>query len=207
MLATGCATSGSGTSRTRTTVPSGPVSTGSNDPGLIPSGTELVIRTNERVETKAATAQGKVYSAQTARDIVDTSGNVLVPSGSPVELMVVDSSGGGTAGTPSLDLGVSGITVRGTRYAVDTETERESGRGGVGANRRTATMVGGGALLGTLIGAAAGGGAGAAIGAAIGAAGGGAVQVLTRGNEVRVPAETVMTFRLDAPVRLRGYRQ
>jgi hypothetical protein len=206
MLVTGCA-GGSGSARTRTTVPAGPVSTGTNDPGLIPSGTELVIRTNERIETKAATAQGKVFSAQIARDIVDTAGNVLVPSGSPAELMVVDSSDGGTSGTASLDLAVSGMTVSGTRYAVDTETGRESGRAGVGANRRTGRLVGGGAILGTLIGAAVGGGTGAAIGAAIGAAGGGAVQVLTRGNEVRVPAETVMTFRLDAPVRLRGYGQ
>jgi hypothetical protein len=63
-------------------------------------------------------------------------------------------------------------------------------------------MVGGGALLGTLIGAVAGGGAGAAAGAAIGAAGGAAAQVLTRGDEVRVPPESVLTFRLDSPLRL-----
>ena len=60
-------------------------------------------------------------------------------------------------------------------------------------------MVGGGAALGTLIGAVAGGGKGAAIGAAVGAAGGAATQVLTRGKEVQIPAETVLTFRLDQP--------
>lgn len=66
-------------------------------------------------------------------------------------------------------------------------------------------MVGGGAALGTLIGAVAGGGKGAAIGAITGAAGGAAIQVLTRGKEVNVPAETVLTFRLDQPWRLEGY--
>jgi hypothetical protein len=50
-----------------------------------------------------------------------------------------------------------------------------------------------------LIGAVAGGGKGAAIGAAVGAAGGAATQVLTRGKEVQIPAETVLTFRLDQP--------
>jgi outer membrane lipoprotein SlyB len=63
-------------------------------------------------------------------------------------------------------------------------------------------MVGGGAAIGALIGAVAGGGKGAAVGAAVGAAGGAAAQVLTRGDTVRVPAETVMTFRLDQPWHL-----
>jgi hypothetical protein len=39
-------------------------------------------------------------------------------------------------------------------------------------------------------------------GAAIGAAGGAAAQVLTRGETVRIPAETVMDFRLAAPLRV-----
>ena len=65
-------------------------------------------------------------------------------------------------------------------------------------------MVGGGAVLGTLLGAIAGGGKGAVIGAIGGAAGGAAVQVLTKGKEVNVPAETLLTFRTDAPLRLVG---
>jgi len=42
------------------------------------------------------------------------------------------------------------------------------------------------------------------IGVLAGAAGGAGVQVLTRGKEVRVPAETVLEFRLDKPVDLRA---
>ena len=48
----------------------------------------------------------------------------------------------------------------------------QKAQGGVGANKRTAEMVGGGAVLGTLIGAIAGGGKGAAIGAVAGAGAG-----------------------------------
>jgi outer membrane lipoprotein SlyB len=89
---------------------------------------------------------------------------------------------------------------------VSTEDLSRSNSQGIGKNKRTAEMVGGGAALGTLLGAIAGGGKGAAIGAIAGAAAGGGVQVLTKGHEIRVPAETVLNFRLDQPLHLREYR-
>ena len=88
-----------------------------------------------------------------------------------------------------------------------SDVEQDAGRReGIGTNKRTAEMVGGGAVLGTLLGAIAGGGKGAAIGAIAGGVTGGVAQVLTRGKEVRVPAETVLRFRLDSPLRLEGER-
>jgi hypothetical protein len=42
-----------------------------------------------------------------------------------------------------------------------------------------------------------GGGKGAGIGALAGAGGGALTQLFTRGKEISVPAETVMTFRLE----------
>ena len=56
-------------------------------------------------------------------------------------------------------------------------------------------MIGGGAALGAIIGAIAGGGKGAAIGAASGAALGTGAQVL-RGQRVKVPSETRLSFTL-----------
>ena len=47
-----------------------------------------------------------------------------------------------------------------------------------------------------------GGGRGAAIGAASGAGAGGAVQVLTKGQRVRIPAETRLSFTLQNAVRI-----
>ncbi|HYZ87187.1 MAG TPA: hypothetical protein VE621_22410 [Bryobacteraceae bacterium] len=197
-----------GGTRSRTTVPSGPVSTGTAEPGYLPAGAELVIRANEPIEVNTQRdVAGRTFSAQIARDIVDADGRVIVPAGSPAELRVVNSSTGGAGGSPNLELTVSSITVNGRRYEIEAAPEKASSGTGIGANRRTATMVGGGAVLGTLIGAVAGGGTGAAVGAAAGAAAGGAAQVLTRGKEVRVPAETVMTFRLESPIRLRGYQR
>lgn len=80
----------------------------------------------------------------------------------------------------------------------------QSSNSGIGKNRRTAKYVGGGAALGTLLGAIAGGGKGAAIGAVAGAAAGGTTQVLTKGKEVKIPAETTLRFRLDQPLTLKA---
>jgi hypothetical protein len=194
-------------SAARTVPPAGPVYAEAARPGVIPSGTELVIRTNQAIDTDRA-APGRLYSAEIDRAIIDVRGNTMVPARSPAELAVVSSTGGGTFSTPQLGLAVRSITVNGHKYNVVSDiSEQEAGQKGLGANRRTAEMVGGGAVLGTIIGAIAGGGTGAAIGAAAGAAGGAAVQVLTKGDHVRVPAETLLTFRLDRPIRLEGYRR
>jgi hypothetical protein len=101
-----------------------------------------------------------------------------------------------------LILDIESITSYGQRYAIDTQAQRieSSDRSGIGANKRTGEFVGGGAVLGTIIGAIAGGGKGAAIGAAAGAAAGAGGQVLTQGREVRVPAESILNFRLDRPL-------
>ncbi len=168
---------------------------------VIPQGATLKIRVEQGI---TANKPGQTYPAEVATDIRDSSGKVLAPMGSPAELKVVDESNGGTVGTPSLALAVDSITVNGTRYRVSSSTEKREGTAGIGANRRTAEMVGGGAVLGTILGAVAGGGKGAAIGGTLGAVGGGAAQVLTRGKEVHVPAETVLAFKLTEPWKLTG---
>ncbi len=168
---------------------------------VIPAGTQLSVRTNEAINSDAAT-EGQTFASTVAQDVTDTSGQIVIPRGSPAQLVINEVSGGGVTGSPTLALDLRSVTVNGRTYLVNTaEVEQSSGRG-LGANKRTATMVGGGAALGTLVGAIAGGGKGAAIGAAIGAAGGATTQVLTKGSEVKVPAETMLTFRLDQPLRL-----
>jgi len=67
---------------------------------------------------------------------------------------------------------------------------------------RTAKVVGGTTAVGAIIGAIAGGGQGAAIGAASGAAVGGAAQVMTKGQRVKIPSETRLTFTLQQPANL-----
>lgn len=97
---------------------------------------------------------------------------------------------------------IDSISVEGRRYMVSAEIYRDSRRAGIGANQRTGEYVGGGAILGSIVGAIAGGGKGAAIGAVAGAAAGGGAEVATRGAVVRIPAESILTFRLDKPLEI-----
>jgi outer membrane lipoprotein SlyB len=171
----------------------------------IPAGTVIPVRTVETINAKD-TGHGRVYPGTIERDVFDANNKIAIPRGSDVELMVRD------VGHHQLALDLDAIVVRGKRYSVTTYGVTENGqqKDGVGANRRTGKFVGGGAVFGTLLGAIAGGGKGAAIGAASGAAAGAIGQLATRGSEVRVPSESVLTFQLQQPLNLapdHGYTQ
>jgi hypothetical protein len=161
----------------------------------IPSGTEVTVRTNEAIKADAANSTGtQVYSGTVSDDVVDTSGNILVPKGSAAQLAAMKDS------SSNLVLDLRSLTVHGRRYVVqagDVAGAEGSKYGGIGMNKRTGEFLGGGALGGTLIGALAGGGKGAAIGALVGGAAGAGAQVLTRGKTLSVPAETNLKFRLE----------
>ena len=69
----------------------------------------------------------------------------------------------------------------------------------------TAKRTVGGAAVGSIIGALAGGCKGAAIGAGIGAGVGAGSEIITKGDQVKVPSETLLDFTLqqDVPVPTR----
>jgi hypothetical protein len=169
----------------------------------VPAGTEISVLTNQEINSKT-TNQGQTFPADVAENVTNSAGQVVIPKGSEAELVIRNVNAGGTTGTSELALDLQSIKVGGRRYMVSTEDVSQSGRSGLGKNKRTAEMVGGGAVLGTLIGAVAGGGKGAAIGAATGAAAGAGTQILTRGKTVEVPAESTLRFKLDQPLQLRA---
>lgn len=63
--------------------------------------------------------------------------------------------------------------------------------------------MGGGAAFGALTGAMVGGGPVALLGAAIGGLGGAGLSALSSGAHLVVPAESIVTFRLNAPLTVR----
>jgi len=176
------------------------------DRGLeLTAGTEIMVRTGEEIDSRTA-GPDQTFLGVIEEDIMTTAGRVIVPDGSSARLVIRRLESGGRTGSPEMVLDLASITVDGRRYRVSTADLSLDSDTGLGANRRTATVVGGGAALGTIIGAIAGGGKGAAIGALLGAGGGAGVQVLTKGRDVRVPTETVLRFRLDRAVTLQPER-
>jgi hypothetical protein len=67
----------------------------------------------------------------------------------------------------------------------------------------TAKRTVAGAAVGSIIGAIAGGGKGAAIGAGVGAGVGAGSEILTKGDQVNVPSETLLNFTLQQDVSIR----
>lgn len=164
-------------------------------PDRIAAGTQIDIRTNETIDVRDR-ANNQVYTGVVAKDVMGENRNVLIPRGANAELMVTN------AGNEGMSVDLESITVNGHRYMVNASTYKGARHGGLGENKRTGEYVGGGALLGTIVGAIAGGGKGAAIGAAAGAGAGAGGEVLTHGKAVRVPAETILSFRIEQPLEL-----
>jgi hypothetical protein len=102
-------------------------------------------------------------------------------------------------GRSELALVLQEITINGRKYEVTTEEVAEAG-GSRGA--QSAKRIGGLAAVGAVIGAIAGGGKGAAQGAAAGAGAGTAIQVMTKGEKVQIPAESRLDFTLAQPLPL-----
>ena len=169
------------------------------DGPMIPSGTILTIRMVDSVDSERDRV-GQTFQASLDEPVLDPSGRTLVPRGADVVVKLVDDQQSGKIeGRTVLTLDIQSLRVDGRQIDIDTTAiTQESGSRG----SKSAKVIGGTAVLGAIIGGIAGGGKGAAIGAGAGAGAGTAVQVATKGQRVRVPSETRLTFTLQQPVRL-----
>jgi hypothetical protein len=168
----------------------------------LPAGSEISVRTDEEIDSATA-KEGQTFSVGVTRDAKDAAGNVIIPRGSTGRVAITSASKGGRIrGASDLVLDLQSVNINGKQYAIDTAEISQKGKSGVGANKRTAEYAGGGAALGAIIGAIAGGGKAAAIGAGAGAGAGVLTQVLTKGGAIKVPVESVLTFKLDEPLRV-----
>jgi hypothetical protein len=172
----------------------------------LPVGTEVSVRAEETIDSGKG-SEGQTYAAEVTRDVLDADGAVVIPNGSNAKIVIKSASKGGRfTGQSDLVLDLRAVSVEGQEYLIGTSDLQKRGREGVGANQRTAIFTGGGAAIGAIIGAIAGGGKGAAIGAASGGGAGALTQVLTKGGAIRVPAETILTFKLDRPLHVDAAR-
>ena len=163
---------------------------------VIPFGTDIVVRTDETIDS-ANTQTGQLYRGAITERVLDAAGGEAIPAGAPAQLLIRQVESGGATGSPELVLDLYSVTIDGKQYRVVTSNVDESNDKGLGKNSRTAKFLGGGAALGALMGGIFGGGRGAGIGALSGAGGGALTQIFTRGHVVKVPAESVLRFRLE----------
>jgi hypothetical protein len=169
---------------------------------VVPAGAELPVRAEEMIDSAVA-VEGQTYAAEIAANVVDRDGAVVIPRGANATIVIRSASGGGKFhGAADLVMDLQSVSVGGKRYMLDTVDLAEKGHDNVGINKRTGKIVGGGAAVGAIIGAIAGGGHGAAMGAGAGAGAGAIGEVLTKGGSIKVPAETVLRFRLERALRV-----
>ena len=162
----------------------------------IPSGTTLAVRLVDTIDSETS-QPGQTFHA-TLDSPLAFEGDVAVPAGYDVEGHIVDvKSAGKFAGQSVVALQLDRIAVGSKYYNIQTDQYR---RQGSSRGKNTAEKVGAGAGIGAIIGAIAGGGKGAAIGAAAGGGLGGGVQAATKGQQIKLPSETVLNFTLQAPV-------
>jgi hypothetical protein len=162
----------------------------------IPSGTTLAVRLVDAINTETS-QPGQTFHA-TLDSPLSYEGDVVLPAGYDVEGHIVElKSAGKFAGKSVLALQLDRISVGGKSYNIQTDQYK---REGASRGTNTAEKVGAGAGIGAIIGAIAGGGKGAAIGAAAGGGLGGGVQAATKGQQIKLPSETILNFTLQAPL-------
>ena len=162
----------------------------------IPSGTTMAIRLVDAIDTETS-QPGQTFRA-TLDSPLSVEGDIVLPSGYDVQGHIVDvKSAGKFAGKSELVLQLDRIVVGGRSYSIQTDQYR---REGSSRGKNTAEKVGAGAAIGAIIGGIAGGGKGAGIGAAAGGGLGGGVQAATKGQQIKLPTETVLNFSLQSPL-------
>jgi hypothetical protein len=159
----------------------------------VPAGTTLMVRMIDSVDSDKNHV-GDRFRASLEQDLA-VDGVVVAPKGADVYGRLAEAKEAGHfEGKSQLKLELTDILINNRLQPVMSGDYEVSGSSR-GSN--TAKKVGIGAVAGTVIGAIAGGGKGAAIGAGVGAGAGAAVQVMTKGEQVHVPSETLLDFRIE----------
>lgn len=162
----------------------------------IPAGTTLAVRLVDAIDSER-NQPGETFRA-TLNSPLAVDGEIAIPAGYDVEGHLVDvKSAGKFAGQSVVVLQLDRISVGGKSYSVQTDQYK---RQGSSRGKNTAEKVGAGAAIGAIIGGIAGGGKGAGIGAAAGGGLGGGVQAATKGQQIKLPSETVLNFTLQNPL-------
>lgn len=165
----------------------------------LPQGTAVHVRLDSALASNRAQAGEEFHATVSEPVVVD--GKTVIPQGAPVNGLVVEArESGRLMGTPRLRLELTRVEAGGKSYDLRTNSSYRAGRGHL---KRNLAWIGGGGGGGLLIGAVAAGGKGALIGGPIGAGVGTAVAFMTGKHDIKLPAETPLTFKLADPVTMK----
>lgn len=165
----------------------------------LPAGTTLPVRVTQTLDS-ATSQPGDTFSGALATDIV-ADGTVVLPRGAGVSGRIDEvHEAGHFKGSSLLTVELTGLNARGERISLSTQPYSVEGKG---RGKNTAVKTGVGAAAGALLGGIFGGGRGAAIGAAAGGGTGAAINGVSRGEQVQIPSESVVSFVTVAPVTVR----
>lgn len=166
----------------------------------VPAGTPLYVMMQQTVDSKH-TQPGSPFRAIVAQNVMLPNGAVAIPRGAYVEGTVIDARPSGQLkGRPQLALQLFHLNVAEEHYPLATSTWASAGPGKGG---QTAGTVVGTTAFGAAVGGIVGGGPTALLGAALGGLGGLGISALSPGAHLLVPAESIITFRLHAPLTVR----
>ena len=167
-------------------------------PIVIPAGTVLTVRVGTSLGSKTSQT-GQSFPATLARSL-SARGSTAIPAGASAIGTVVEAKAKGKIkGEAVLDLALTSITVRGRNYPIETDVVQNTAKG---KGKRTAATTGGGLAGGALIGGLAGGGKGAGIGALLGGGAGLIGGAMTGNQQIEIPAESAISFRLARPLTI-----
>lgn len=164
----------------------------------LPAGTNIRVRLDQDLGSKISHS-GDSFSATVADDVV-VNGKTAIARGSRADGTVIDAKPlGKFKGGAVLAIKLERVTTSYGSYPVSTSSVQHTEKG---KGKRTAAFAGGGAGFGALIGGLAGGGKGALIGGLAGAGAGTAGGAMTGNKQIVLPAETLLTFKLEQPVHI-----
>lgn len=164
----------------------------------IPAGTQIEVRTIDAIDSRRNHVGDRFQAS--LEQALWVNGKMVAPKGTDVYGRLEESKETGTfAGRSELKLQLTGIVVDGQTVPLVTGEYDLSGKS---KGESTAKRTVGGAAIGGIIGALAGGGKGAAIGAGTGAGLGAGSEIITKGDEVKIPSETLLDFTLQQSVTI-----
>jgi hypothetical protein len=161
----------------------------------VPAGTRILVQMTDPVDS-SRNRPGAIFTARLQTNVM-VGTEVVAPAGTTVHGRLTEArSGGRVAGRSELALELTDMVIDGTKFPLLTGEYSVQGSNAAGSTaRRTAA----GAGLGTAIGAIGGNtGRGAAIGSVMGASS----AIATRGDQINIPAGTLLEFRLQQPAKL-----